>query len=84
MQRFRVDVNGNWQTFTSMMNDINKSVEGMENHFWKNNFESVVIIEENNLMNVHYIFYIKINRNLCPSLTEPDYYTKWDEKGIKC
>ena len=49
MQRLHDKVNGNWQKFTTMVYEINKSRDlkkRKENHIWKKVFESMIMTEK--------------------------------------
>ena len=81
MQRLHDKVSGNWQKFTTMVYEINKSRDlrreqeiTSEKSFWICDNDR----KENTLIYAHHISYKNI-RNFC-RLFEPDYYTKLDKK----
>ena len=82
MQRLHDKVVGNWQKFTTMVCEINKSRDLKKttgNHIWKKNFWIYDNDrKENTLIYAHHISYKNI-RNFC-RLVEPDYYAKLDKK----
>ena len=87
MQRLHDKVSGNWQKFTTMVYEINKSRDLKKrtgNHIWKKSFWIYDIYDnerkKNILIYAYYISYKNI-RNFC-RLFEPDYYTKLDKKRM--
>ena len=80
MQRLHDKVNGNWQKFTTMVYEINKSRDLKKrkgNHIWKKVFESMIMTEKRiPLIYAHHISY-KNFRQFFP-LFEPQFYTKLD------
>ena len=85
MQRLHNKVSWNWQKFTTMVYEINKSRDlkkRTRNHIWKKTFWIYDNDrKENTLIYAYQISYKKI-RNFC-RLFEPDYYTKLDKKQKK-
>ena len=76
MQRLHDKVNGNWQKFTAMVYEINKSRDLKKrkgNHIWK---KSIWIYDYDRKENTH-ILLTKILGQFCP-LFEPQFYTKLD------
>ena len=80
MQRLHDKVNGNWQKFTTMVYEINKSRDLKKrkgNHIWKKSFWIYDYDrKENTLIYAHHISY-KNFMQFCP-LFEPQFYTKLD------
>ena len=80
MQRLHNKVNGNWQKFTTMVYEINKSMyikKRKGNHigkksFWIHDYDR----KENTLIYAHHISYKNL-RQFFP-LFEPQFYTKLD------
>ena len=72
MQRVHDNVSGNWQKFTTIGYEINKSMDLKKrtgNHFWKKTFLNLVYDndkKENTLIYAHHIFYkiIALSMNL--------------------
>ena len=87
MQRLHDKVNGNWQKITAMVYEMNKSrdlkKENRKSHL-KKKFLNLWLWQKREYPDIyaHHIFY-KNFRQFCP-LFEPDFYTKLDEKLVKC
>ena len=83
MQRLQDKISGNWQKFSTMVYEINKSRDLKKrtgNHIWKKSFWIYDNDgKENTLINAQHISYKNI-RNFC-RLFEPDYYTNWIKKN---
>ena len=82
MQRLHDKVNGNWQKFTAIVYEINKSRDikkRIGNHIWKKVFESMIMTEKRIPPDICTSYFLQIFRQFCP-LFEPDFYTKLDEK----
>ena len=59
MQRLHDKVNGNWQKFTTMVYEINKSRDlkkRIGNHMWKKVFKSMIMTEKRIPWYMHIIF----------------------------
>ena len=84
MQILHDKVNWNWQKFTTIVYEINKSRDLKKKigiHIWKTKFWiSDYDRKENTLIYAHHISY-KNFRQFCP-LFEPDYNTNLDEKLV--
>ena len=79
MQRLHDKVNGNWQKFTTMVYEINKSRDlkkRIGNHILKKMFESMIMTEKRIPWYTHIIFLTKHLDSFAHF--EPNYYTKLD------
>ena len=79
MQRLHDKVNGNWQKFTTMVYEINKSRDlkkRIGNHIWKKVFESIIMTAKRIPWYMHIIILTKILGSFAHSLN-PTIIQNW-------